>query len=71
MPEVEYRRDAYAVARGADAIVLVTEWNEFRQLDLVRIKRSMRRPVLVDGRNIYEPEQMRELGFVYRGIGRN
>jgi UDPglucose 6-dehydrogenase len=71
LPEVEYRRNAYAIARGADALLLVTEWNEFRQLDLLRIKRSMRRPVLVDGRNIYEPSKMRELGFVYRGIGRN
>jgi UDPglucose 6-dehydrogenase len=71
LPGIEYRRNAYAVARGADALVLVTEWNEFKQLDLARIKRGMKRPVLVDGRNIYDPEQMRRLGFVYRGIGRN
>jgi UDPglucose 6-dehydrogenase len=71
LPEVEYRRNAYATARGADAIVIVTEWNEFRQIDLVRMKKSMRRPVVVDGRNIYDPGTMRELGFVYRGIGRN
>jgi UDPglucose 6-dehydrogenase len=71
LPEIEYRTSAYAVARGADALVVVTEWNEFRQLDLQKLKRSMRRPVVVDGRNIYDPERMRELGFVYRGIGRN
>jgi UDPglucose 6-dehydrogenase len=71
LPGVEYRRNAYAVARGADAVVVVTEWNEFRQLDLAKLKRMMRRPVLVDGRNIYDPAQMRSLGFVYRGIGRN
>jgi len=71
LPGVEYRRNAYAVARGADAVVLVTEWNEFRHLDLAKLKRVMRRPVLVDGRNIYDPGQMRGLGFVYRGIGRN
>jgi UDPglucose 6-dehydrogenase len=71
MPELDYRRNAQAVARGADAIVIVTEWNEFRQLDLGRVKRLMRRPVIVDGRNIYDPAKMRELGFVYRGIGRN
>jgi UDPglucose 6-dehydrogenase len=71
MPELDYRRSAHAVARGADAIVIVTEWNEFRQLDLGRVKRLMRRPVIVDGRNIYDPTRMRELGFVYRGIGRN
>jgi UDPglucose 6-dehydrogenase len=71
MPDIEYRTSAYAVARGADALVVVTEWNEFRQLDLHRVKRSMRRPVVIDGRNIYDPQRMRDLGFVYRGIGRN
>jgi UDPglucose 6-dehydrogenase len=71
LPEVDYLSDAYAVAMGADAVVVVTEWNEFRNLDLARIKKSMRRPVLIDGRNIYDPAEMRELGFVYRGIGRN
>jgi UDPglucose 6-dehydrogenase len=71
MPGIEYRRNAYSVARGADAVVVVTEWNEFRQLDLARLKRTMRRPVVVDGRNIYDPATMRRLGFVYRGIGRN
>ncbi|TMD41210.1 MAG: UDP-glucose/GDP-mannose dehydrogenase family protein [Chloroflexi bacterium] len=70
MPEVEYLKDAYAVAAGADAIVLITEWNEFRQLDMARVKQLMRRPVIVDGRNIYDPEAMRGLGFTYRGIGR-
>ena len=71
MPDVEYRRNAQGVARGADALVIVTEWNEFKQLDLLRLKRLMRRPVIVDGRNLYDPDEMRRLGFVYRGIGRN
>jgi UDPglucose 6-dehydrogenase len=71
MPELQFKRDAYATARGADGIAVVTEWNEFRHLDLARIRRSMRRPVMVDGRNVYDPRQMQELGFVYRGIGRN
>jgi UDPglucose 6-dehydrogenase len=71
LPELDYLANPYAVADGADALIVVTEWNEFRNLDLSRIKRSMRRPVLVDGRNIYDPGEMRELGFVYRGIGRN
>ena len=70
IPEIEYSSDAYAVADGADALVLVTEWNEFRFLDLVRVKASMRKPVMVDGRNIYDPAMMRSLGFTYRGIGR-
>jgi UDPglucose 6-dehydrogenase len=71
LPDVELKRNAQAVARGADAIVIVTEWNEFKQLDLNKLKRLMRRPVVVDGRNIYDPAEMRRLGFVYRGIGRN
>ncbi len=71
LPEIEYGSDAYAVADGADALVLVTEWNEFRFLDLARVKASMRKPVMVDGRNIYDPSKMRSLGFTYRGIGRD
>ena len=70
LPELEYSHDAYQLASGADAIVIVTEWNEFRQLDLTRLKTSMRTPVMVDGRNIYVPATMRSLGFTYRGIGR-
>jgi UDPglucose 6-dehydrogenase len=70
LPDVEYMNDAYEVASGADALVVVTEWNEFRLLDLGRIKRSMRKPVVIDGRNIYDPPVMRGLGFTYRGIGR-
>jgi UDPglucose 6-dehydrogenase len=64
-------RDAYGAARKADAIALVTEWNQFRSLDMKRLKQSMRRPVIVDGRNIWEPARMHDMGFVYRGIGRN
>ena len=70
MNSIAYCKDAYAVATGADALLVVTEWDEFRQLDLDRIKGLMRRPVIVDGRNIYDPEAMRGLGFTYRGIGR-
>jgi UDP-N-acetyl-D-mannosaminuronate dehydrogenase len=70
LPDIEYCKDAYEVAAGADAIILVTEWNEFRQLDLARVKSSMRKPVVIDGRNIYVPATMRELGFTYRGVGR-
>jgi UDPglucose 6-dehydrogenase len=70
LPGVEYMKDAYQVAAGADAIVLITEWNEFRQLDMARVKQLMRHPVVIDGRNIYDPVAMRKLGFTYRGIGR-
>jgi UDPglucose 6-dehydrogenase len=58
------------VARGADALVVVTEWNEFKHLSLPRLKEAMRQPIVVDGRNIYDPEEMRAVGFTYRGMGR-
>jgi UDPglucose 6-dehydrogenase len=67
--EVELAEDAYALAEGCDAIVVVTEWNEFKNLDLARIRELMNRPVLIDGRNIYDPAMMKELGFYYRGVG--
>ncbi len=70
MPYLELTNNAYELAEGADAIVVVTPWNEFMQLDMARIKEAMRTPVLIDGRNLYEPAKMRELGFQYRGIGR-
>ncbi len=71
LPRLSIRRDPYAAAAGADAVVLMTEWNEFRELDLERVRRMMRQPVLIDGRNVYDPGAMRDLGFIYRGIGRN
>jgi UDPglucose 6-dehydrogenase len=70
MPGVQMRANAYEVAEAADILVICTEWNEFKQLDLGRIKQLMKRPVIVDGRNIYDPRRMQELGFQYRGIGR-
>ena len=68
---VVYCDSPYDVATGADALVLVTEWDEFRHLELDRIKSLMRRPVMIDGRNLYDPKRMRDLGFVYRGVGRS
>jgi len=62
--------DAYQLAEGCHALVVTTEWNEFKHLDLPRIKQAMQMPVIVDGRNIYEPELMQGLGFKYVGIGR-
>ena len=70
MPGVEFRSDPYAVADGADALALVTEWNAFRALDLGRIASVMRAPVLVDLRNIYQPEEVRRQGFHYSSVGR-
>jgi len=70
MPQVQLAENAYELAQGCDAIVVVTEWNEFKQLQLRRIKELMKQPVVVDGRNIYDPVRMQELGFRYRGVGR-
>jgi UDPglucose 6-dehydrogenase len=70
IPDVELAADPYALAEGCDALIVVTEWNEFKQLDLDRIRDLMRQPVLFDGRNIYEPQKMEALGFTYRGVGR-
>ena len=70
MPDVIFRDDPYAVADKADALALVTEWDAFRALDLQRIARLMTAPVLVDLRNVYQPEEARRLGFAYSSIGR-
>ncbi len=67
---VEWCEDAYDAAAGADALTIVTEWNEFRALDLERVKSSMKAPVMVDLRNIYDPDEMAEAGFRYTCIGR-
>jgi UDPglucose 6-dehydrogenase len=70
LPTVTFTATAYDVAKDADALLLVTEWNEFKQLDWHRIKRYMRQPVVIDGRNLYDPREMRNLGFIYWGVGR-
>ncbi|MDQ7028859.1 MAG: UDP-glucose/GDP-mannose dehydrogenase family protein [Ardenticatenia bacterium] len=70
LPWLITAEDPYDLAVGCDALVVLTEWNEFKHLDFARIHTLMRRPVVVDGRNIYDPEQMANLGFVYRGMGR-
>ena len=70
MPEVAMKADAYAAIEGADAVVIVTEWDAFRALDFARIKQLARGNLLVDLRNIYDPEEVRTAGFAYVGIGR-
>jgi UDPglucose 6-dehydrogenase len=62
--------DMYDAARGADALVLVTEWHDFRRPNFTRLKGLLRQPVVFDGRNIWDPQELRALGFVYHGIGR-
>jgi UDPglucose 6-dehydrogenase len=69
-PEVEYGEDAYDVASGCDALVLATEWNQFRRLDLQRMKGLLKNPIFIDLRNVYDPDQMNRLGFHYCGVGR-
>ncbi|GIQ73824.1 UDP-glucose 6-dehydrogenase [Bradyrhizobium sp. RD5-C2] len=70
LPEITYCKDAYECAHQADALVIVTEWRQFRALDLKRIKQEMKHPVVVDLRNIYRPDEMAAHGFTYDSIGR-
>jgi UDPglucose 6-dehydrogenase len=70
MPELDYCADPYEAMDGADALILITEWNAFRALDLARVKRLLRRPLVIDLRNIYKPEEMAEAGLAYYSIGR-
>ena len=69
--KVEVESDPYAAAKGVDAVLILTEWSEFSNLDLARLRRQMRLPVIVDGRNLYRPEVMEAAGFVYYSIGRS
>lgn len=70
LPAVEMFKDSYEMARGCDALMVITEWNEFKQLDLERIKDLLTTPVIYDARNIYDPALMKSMGFTYRGVGR-
>ena len=69
-PQIALVSSPYECAEGCDALVVCTEWNEFKHLDMERIKTLMRRPIIVDGRNIYEAAKLQALGFTYRGMGR-
>ena len=70
LENVEFAKSAYAAIEGADALVLVTEWDAFRALDLKRVKSLMKEPIVVDLRNVYSPDEMTKLGFSYISIGR-
>ena len=70
LPGISFARTAYEAATGADVLVVITEWHEFRGLDPRRLKEAMRQPRIVDLRNIFDPEEMRSLGFAYEGVGR-
>ncbi|MGH2457552.1 MAG: UDP-glucose dehydrogenase family protein [Chloroflexota bacterium] len=70
LPKTRFSATPYDVAQGAHALAILTEWNEFKQLDLERIREIMAQPIIVDGRNLYEPERMTTLGFTYISVGR-
>ena len=68
--KIKFAKDAYEVAEGADCLAIVTEWNEFRDLDFLKIKKIMRKPIIADGRNLYNPQVVEKLGFLYNGVGK-
>lgn len=71
LPTLTYCQDEYDVAQNSHALVILTEWNQFRNIDLSKIKKLLKTPVLLDLKNLYEPEKVKSLGFIYEGIGRN
>ena len=70
LKDIEYCSDPYRAAEGSEALVILTEWNEFKEMDLEKLKKLLKHPTVIDGRNIYEPAKMKELGFTYHSIGR-
>ena len=70
LPNITYCENEYDAVQGSDALVIATEWNQFRNLDLLRIKKLLKSPILLDLRNLYEPVKVKELGFIYEGVGR-
>ncbi|MCL5435395.1 MAG: UDP-glucose/GDP-mannose dehydrogenase family protein [Patescibacteria group bacterium] len=70
LKDIDYKKEAYEVAEGADLIIVLTEWNEFRELDFSIIKNKMKSPNIIDGRNLYDSKEMTKLGFTYQGVGR-
>ena len=69
-PDVQYCKDSYAACKGSDCLLVLTEWNEFKELDLKKVKKLLNQPVVVDGRNLYNPAKMLSMGFSYHSIGR-
>ena len=70
LKDVEFCKDVYEACKDADVLLLLTEWNEFKEMDLKKVKSLMRTPLIIDGRNIYNPENMHNEGFSYISIGR-
>lgn len=69
--KVTFADDPYSAVEGTQAMLIVTDWNEFKELDLIQVKKLMKKPIILDGRNIYEPKKVKQLGFIYSGIGRS
>jgi len=70
LPNLTYCQDEYETAQGSDALVIATEWNQFRNLDLLKIKKLLKNPIMLDLRNLYDPVKVKSLGFIYEGVGR-
>lgn len=70
LTDIEYFNDSYEMTKGCDALMVITEWNEFKQLDLEKVKSLLKTPVIFDGRNIYDPKLMKDMGFTYKAVGR-
>ncbi|MBU1167754.1 UDP-glucose 6-dehydrogenase, partial [Patescibacteria group bacterium] len=70
LPKIQYAKTAFEAVKNADALIVLTEWDEFKQVDLKRLKKELKSPNVFDGRNIYDPEEMKELGFNYISVGR-
>lgn len=68
--KISYARNIYEAAEGADALCVLTEWSEFKHADLEKLKELLRNPIIIDGRNVYDPKKVKSLGFIYRGMGR-
>ena len=68
--KIEWSKDSYKACRGSDAVVILTEWNQFRALDLKKIKKVLKNPILIDLRNIYKPDEMLKIGLQYHSLGR-
>jgi UDPglucose 6-dehydrogenase len=71
LPDIGYAKDQYEAARGADFLLVLTEWNEFKDADMKKVKGLLKTPLIVDGRNLYDLKTMKKLGFTYRGVGRS
>jgi UDPglucose 6-dehydrogenase len=70
LPAATFCKHMNEVAEGCDALVIATEWDEFKELDLEKVRRDMTHPIVFDGRNMFEPDAMERLGFIYKSIGR-